>query len=1689
MKLFQALVVVLLLTSMVSATSWWSSSWSYRKGITINNTQNANNLTDYQVKVITNFSKEYSDNKVQQYCGDVRFTYYNLASETETEIPYWIETCDLLASDNATFWVKVPFIQNNSNAKVYMYYGNPSASSKSNGTATFDFFDDFKGTSLDTSKWTVEKEGSENAIVELDGNGNLHLAGEPNVISSGNVLSNATFTNGFDIRVRRKYSEEQYPDISIGNGVLQDEDNGGQSSWWHTSQGDAYVWKQQSLSERYINKDPSGGSKVELSGSSSSFGALNTYEVDDFTYGINGNLEWVYNGVKRLSAKNTDYLTTAKHLLLSQGEYSNGAGGDSYYDWVLVCKYASPEPTTSVGAEGTFTPDFMITSTSDFNLGAVFSNTSTNTQEYIPSDQLQLSFPYASKDNNLVSYWRFENNINDEAGVNNEGYGDVPYSKGKYGKALDFTGTSNWVTIPDSNSLDTPTEYTQSFWFKTTTTSNLVIIEKGNGRYFVFSDDPACGGKFMAGAINAEGDRVSAPMELNDNAWHMMTITYKELTNLSMYVDGSLVNSTIPNEKALSNNYNYTIGARYTGVAPFDGLVDGLKIYNRALTPEEITNLYNEGKQYKEKGTWESASQTIPDWKKMSSTTIKGVGLNISKVQWLRGNDSVVLAEYNKPITSNITITNPMLTSGNFSNVINNYKIKIFLQDNSSITPEIQQVYGYYEKTGYPVVNSPSSGATGVSTSPVLNFTVYDNTGSMNVTLYSVTTGKVLKTWTNVSNGTTLTYTWWTRRKNTTYEWYVNATNDGDSITSGVLNFTTDDTFNVNACAELWASGNYNMINNITNSAASTCMKITGDNIAFDGQGHLINGSGSGNGFYAKGRTNITVKNCSVSNYYYDFYIKGSNDTKVSDSTLSSSNYGFYFPEVVKNIVISGNKVESSEYGLYSPKGVNNTLVLQNSTIENNFFDSTDYYHGILVHASFENSTIKGNEFTNAFTGIFLVGKNVAIKSNNIHKIYKRGVLISYLGMTSGARIGGNVIIENNEIHNDNKGSNSYCIYLSYASNNIIQNNSLHYCHSGVFYDASYYNLIYDNDIFDNINGLEMSGSDPSIGGNNFSSNRIYGNTNGIFDGGDIIGNNTYEYNNITNNDYGYEAAFPINDTYKYNLIANNNYYGIYIISSGGSGGGGSSSVGSGNILRSSNNKVIESNEGFNNVWEENNITSNLVGIVINDDYTYSFINNSIYSNTYGIGIANNGSNFINNTLTSNDYGVYVTGAIGVTLNNNTILNSSTWDFYAESGSEATVTNMTFNKTLASFVATDVAMKYEPNPPANPPNQYNGQSFINITNNDASAWVDLNLSYNETPLVNENNVWMWRYDSSWQRLPGTINTISNYVNYNITSFSTFGLFEDQSPQNMTLVSPINRTINGTVYYVTDQNVTFVFNVTGINNITNCTLWNDFTGAWQAWKTNNNITLNSSNNISFDFQENVNYLKWNVQCTDTAGNSVFASENRTVKILETVSEGNTTTGGGSGYSGSGGSSPSPSNEIKVRPLNMTFNLEPNQKTSGILNVTNLGRGKVTIELKTNQTGVQISSPLRVLDPNESVGFLITISVPSKGYEGFINVYADGVKKLSVPIEVHVSKEPFSTMLLKKVLGDDKGEAVQFFMSKALLIVGGRIIYVAAIFLIISLVFAYFLLKDNFIAEAGIILLLVILLFALFKNFII
>ncbi len=118
-----------------------SDVMNYSKTIILNPATPEN---DYPIKIQLNPSN-FNYSIVKPDGSDIRF--FNKNNDT---LSYWIENWD--NAGTSIIWVKVP---DSGTSAIKMKYGNPLAISESNGTNVFMLFDDFEGTSLDTSLWNI----------------------------------------------------------------------------------------------------------------------------------------------------------------------------------------------------------------------------------------------------------------------------------------------------------------------------------------------------------------------------------------------------------------------------------------------------------------------------------------------------------------------------------------------------------------------------------------------------------------------------------------------------------------------------------------------------------------------------------------------------------------------------------------------------------------------------------------------------------------------------------------------------------------------------------------------------------------------------------------------------------------------------------------------------------------------------------------------------------------------------------------------------------------------------------------------------------------------------------------------------------------------------------------------------------------------------------------------------------------------------------------------------------------------------------------------------------------------------------------------------------------------------------------------------------------------------------------------
>jgi biopolymer transport protein ExbB len=159
-----AFAIAALKPSAARADSWWNSDWSARKTITIDTSATGAGITDPigTIPVLIRLDvSNFTFDSANPDGSDLRF----IASDDKTPLAYHIEKYDHLLGQ-AFIWVNVPNVTPNAQSAIYLYYGNPKATTPA---------DDAKGT-YDANMMLVYHFGEHNTpIRDWTGHGNTSL--------------------------------------------------------------------------------------------------------------------------------------------------------------------------------------------------------------------------------------------------------------------------------------------------------------------------------------------------------------------------------------------------------------------------------------------------------------------------------------------------------------------------------------------------------------------------------------------------------------------------------------------------------------------------------------------------------------------------------------------------------------------------------------------------------------------------------------------------------------------------------------------------------------------------------------------------------------------------------------------------------------------------------------------------------------------------------------------------------------------------------------------------------------------------------------------------------------------------------------------------------------------------------------------------------------------------------------------------------------------------------------------------------------------------------------------------------------------------------------------------------------------------------------------------------------------------
>jgi len=212
----------------------------------------------------------------------------------------------------------------------------------------------------------------------------------------------------------------------------------------------------------------------------------------------------------------------------------------------------------------------------------------------------------------LVGYWSMDegagNKAYDQSGNINAGTltqmdPATDWVDGKLGKALDFDGVNDYVDMGDINALDGLTKITASAWIKTTKTTETHIVDKSgcdgatNGGPFELLVNGFTAGKAVFAVYKSGGtpnfDYAESSTSVNDNNWYHVVGTY-DGSFIRIYVDGVERGSKAASGWTLSSSTGFVQMGGYcnNNSYPWNGLIDEVRVYNRALSAGEITRLY-----------------------------------------------------------------------------------------------------------------------------------------------------------------------------------------------------------------------------------------------------------------------------------------------------------------------------------------------------------------------------------------------------------------------------------------------------------------------------------------------------------------------------------------------------------------------------------------------------------------------------------------------------------------------------------------------------------------------------------------------------------------------------------------------------------------------------------------------------------------------------------------------------------------------------------------------------------------------------------------------------------------------------------------------------------------------------------------------------------------------------------------
>ncbi|MCF8269454.1 MAG: LamG domain-containing protein, partial [Crocinitomicaceae bacterium] len=381
-------------------------------------------------------------------------------------------------------------------------------------------------------------------------------------------------------------------------------------------------WRSHGCSIRCIKETTGSVGAINCNGTTQSGALYNNQPASNVTASVPYT---VGNGGYYPAQSITSTGVTGLTATISQGLFANGAGNLSFTISGTPSAVGTATFALNIGGQAcSFILNVQSFATLSINTNDTICNgINTTLTASVANAGTSCAAPGLSGTltNGLVGFWPFCGNANDLSGnANNGTVNGATLTTDRFGvanQAYSFDGVNDYVMVGNSNNLNSISSVSVSGWLNAAQLGGVRGLvskwnQNGNPCYNFSTSVDGMNNNFVGATSQYPSTVLVSSNSLSVSNWFYFTFTHDQNVGGKIYLNGALVGTNNTTGSICQSATDLYFGAQWNVSSLwrfFNGKLDDIAIYNRAITQQEITQLYQQGQPTY---SWSPGGATTP---------------------------------------------------------------------------------------------------------------------------------------------------------------------------------------------------------------------------------------------------------------------------------------------------------------------------------------------------------------------------------------------------------------------------------------------------------------------------------------------------------------------------------------------------------------------------------------------------------------------------------------------------------------------------------------------------------------------------------------------------------------------------------------------------------------------------------------------------------------------------------------------------------------------------------------------------------------------------------------------------------------------------------------------------------------------------------------------------------------------